>query len=148
MVIAFASDHGGYELKKSLMEYAEGIGYTVVDYGTHDKESCDYPDFGYMAAKSVADGVSDAGVVVCTTGIGMSIVANKVKGVRCALCRDEKDAEMTRRHNNSNVLALGQAATGEEEAKRIMSRFLGTEFEGGRHERRVDKISDIERKER
>lgn len=144
MVVSFACDHGGLELKKCLAEYADSKGYSIIDFGTFDKESCDYPDFGVKVATSVAKGESDFGVCVCTTGIGMSMVANKVDGARCALCHSENDAEMTRRHNNANILALGQKTLSEEQAKSIFDIFMTTAFEGGRHLRRVNKITDIE----
>ena len=144
MKIGFACDHGGLELKNSLMAHAKEKGFEVTDYGTFTKDSCDYPDFAYLCAKSVADGVNERGVVVCTTGIGVSMVANKVKGVRCALCHSIRDAEMTRRHNNANMIAMGQSSTDEGLADEMLDVFLSTEFEGGRHERRVNKITAIE----
>ncbi|MEG1710742.1 MAG: ribose 5-phosphate isomerase B [Clostridia bacterium] len=144
-MIGFACDHGGLELKNALAEYAQSCGFNVRDFGTFSKESCDYPDFAFPCAKSVATGECDFGVVVCTTGIGMSICANKVKGVRCALCRSEKDAEMTRRHNNANIIAFGQANGDIELSKKILEIFLNTQFEGGRHQRRVDKITAEEK---
>ncbi len=146
MKIGFACDHGGLELKNHLIEYAGKKGYEVKDYGTFTKDSCDYPDFAYPCAKSVADGENDRGVVVCTTGIGVSMVANKVHGVRCALCHSRKDAEMTRRHNNANVIAMGQSSTDEKLAEEMFDIFMTTDFEGGRHERRVNKIMEIENK--
>lgn len=144
MNIALASDHGGYALKEHLKAYLEKQGYTVTDFGTHSTESCDYPDFGLAAARAVAGGQCQRGIVVCTTGIGISITANKVRGIRCALCRDLLSAQLTRRHNDANMLALAGGFTGALEAEHLADTFLTTEFEGGRHRRRVDKIMEIE----
>lgn len=145
MKISMGSDHGGYELKERLKARLIEQGHEVVDCGTNSLDSCDYPDFGRPAAQLVADGVCERGVVVCTTGIGISMVANKVKGVRCALCHDPLSAEMTRRHNDANMLALGGQIIGGNLAERILDVFLSTGFEGGRHQRRVDKIMETER---
>ena len=144
MKIAMASDHGGYALKQELAEYLRQQGHTVRDFGCHDTTSCDYPDFGAAAARAVACGACERGIVVCTSGIGMSITANKVRGIRCALCSEPYSAEMTRRHNDANVLALGAGFTGAVMARRIVDVFLATAFEGGRHQRRVDKIAALE----
>ena len=119
-------------------------GLQVADCGTHCTDICDYPDFGIAAAKLVADGSCERGVVLCTTGIGMSMAANKVKGVRCALCHETLSAEMTRRHNDANVLAMGAGVTGGNLAERILDVFLSTDFEGGRHQRRIDKMMEAE----
>ena len=140
MKIAVASDHGGLNLKNSLIEYLQQNGHEVVDFGTTTTESCDYPDFARPAAEAVACGKCERGIVCCTTGIGVSIVANKVRGVRCALCFNVEMATMTRRHNNANVLALGQKYVDGEMAKLIAETFLTTPFDGGRHATRVDKI--------
>ena len=140
MKISLASDHGGLQLKNQIHDYLTQLGHTVVDYGTDSLDSCDYPDFARPAALAVANGECERGVVVCTTGIGVSMVANKVKGVRCALCVNPDMAKMTRAHNNSNVLALGQKYVDFETAKQIVDNFLSTPFEGGRHAERVDKI--------
>ena len=145
MKISIACDHGGYDLKESLKKWLTEKNYEVIDYGTNSKDSCDYPDFGRLAAEAVRDKVVDKGIVICTTGIGMSIVANKVKGVRCALVSNTEGASLTRRHNDSNVLALGAKFTEDALAKEITKIWLDTEFEGGRHQRRVDKIMDIEK---
>ena len=145
MKIALGSDHGGYELKERIKSFLEAKGIACEDFGTHSKDSCDYPVFGKAAAEAVADGRCDKGIVVCTTGIGISITANKVKGVRCALCSDSLSAEMTRRHNDANMLALGAGFTGPNLAERIVEVFLNTEFEGGRHARRVDLIKEMEK---
>ena len=143
-MIALACDHGGLELKNAIKQYLTEQGLEYKDFGTDTKDSCDYPDYAAPAARSVANGECDRGIVVCTTGIGVSIVANKVAGVRCALCGDVLSAEMTRRHNNTNVLALGAGVTGENLALKIVDVWLNTEFEGGRHQRRVDKIAQVE----
>lgn len=142
MKISLASDHGGFQLKEAVKKYLTEQGHEIVDCGTYAEESCDYPDFGKQAALSVANGECERGIVVCTTGIGMSMVANKVHGVRCALCTSVDMAVMTRRHNNANVLALGQKYVNVKLAKLIIDAFLCTEFEGGRHEIRVNKIED------
>ena len=144
MKIAIASDHGAYELKERLKVWLTGHGYEFIDCGTHSTESCDYPDFGRAAAHLVADGACERGVVLCTTGIGISMTANKVKGIRCALCHEPLSAEMTRRHNDANMLAMGAQIIGGNLAERTLEVFLTTEFEGGRHQRRVDKIMETE----
>ena len=125
MKLSVASDHGGYELKTQLAEYLRNLGHTVVDFGTNGKESCDYPDFARPAAQAVANGECQRGIVVCTTGIGVSIVANKVRGVRCALCMNADMAHMTRAHNNANMLAMGQKYVDFATAKLIEYRFRG-----------------------
>lgn len=144
MKISIGCDHGGYALKEHIKAYLEEKGHELLDCGTYSTESCDYPDFGRAAAQAVADGKCERGIVICTTGIGISIAANKVKGVRCALCTETWTAEMTRRHNNSNVLAMGAGVVGPNLAKEIVKTFLATDFEGGRHQRRVDKMMEIE----
>ncbi len=145
MKIALGSDHGGYELKERIKAFLDSRNIPYEDFGTDSKESCDYPVFGKAAAEAVADGRCDRGIVVCTTGIGISITANKVKGIRCALCSDSLSAEMTRRHNDANMLALGAGFTGPNLAERIVEVFLNTEFEGGRHARRVGLITEMEK---
>lgn len=140
MKISIACDHGGLELKKAVIGYLNEIGHSVRDFGTYTNESCDYPDFARLAAEAVAEGVCERGIVICTTGIGVSIVANKCKGVRCALCSNCDMAEMTRRHNNANMLAMGQKYVSVDLALEIVKTFLNTEFEGGRHAKRVEKI--------
>ena len=143
-MIAIASGHGGYQLKEHLKAYLAAKGITCEDFGTDSTDSCDYPLFGKAAAQAVADGRCEKGIVICTTGIGISISANKVKGIRCALCADALSAEMTRRHNDANMLALGAGITGSMLAERIVDVFLNTEFEAGRHARRVGLMMDIE----
>jgi len=144
MKISIASDHGGVDLKEELRGGLTGQGHEVVDFGCHGKESCDYPDFAGPAARAAASGECERGIVICTTGIGVSMTANKVKGVRCALCGDPWSAEMTRRHNDANVLAIGAGVTGPLLARQIVTAFLTHEFEGGRHQRRVDKVMSAE----
>ena len=144
-MIAIASDHGGYMLKEHIKAYLAAKGITCEDFGTDSTDSCDYPVFGRAAAQAVASGRCEKGIVICTTGIGISIAANKVKGVRCALCGDVLSAQLTRRHNNANMLALGAGITGPLLAEQIVDAFLSTEFEGGRHERRVGLMMDIEK---
>jgi ribose 5-phosphate isomerase B len=146
MKIALGSDHGGFALKQDVIKYLESKGIEYKDFGTYSTESCDYPVFGEAAARAVASGEYDRGIVVCTTGIGISIAANKVKGIRCALCSEPLSAEMSRRHNNANMLAMGGGLINKNMAERIVEVFLGTEFEGGRHQRRIDIISKIEEK--
>lgn len=144
MKIAVGCDHGGYELKEYILKVLEKLGHESEDFGCYSLESCDYPDFGAAAAKAVAEGTCDMGIVICTTGIGISMVANKVKGIRCAHCADSLQAEMTRRHNNANMMAIGAGFTGKNLAERMVEVFLSTEFEGGRHIRRVDKMMALE----
>ena len=143
-MIAIASDHGGYALKEHIKTYLAAKGVKCQDFGTHSTESCDYPVFGRAAAEAVASGQCEKGIVICTTGIGISITANKVKGIRCALCGDPLSAELTRRHNNANMLAMGAGIIGPNLAERIVDAFLTAQFEGGRHERRVNLITAME----
>ena len=128
MKISIACDHGGFELKENLKKWLKENNYEVIDYGTNSLDSCDYPDFGRKAAEAVRDNLVDRGIVICTTGIGMSIVANKVKGIRCALVSNTEGASLTRRHNDSNVLALGAKFTDDALAKEITKIWLETEF--------------------
>jgi len=144
MKISMGCDHGAFPLKEHLKAYLTDKGHEVVDCGTYSTDSCDYPLFGKAAAEKVASGECERGIVVCTTGIGISIAANKVKGIRCALCADPYSAEMTRRHNDANMLSLGAGIVGKNLAERIVDAFLTAEFEGGRHQRRVDQIAAIE----
>lgn len=144
MMISIAADHGGFALKEHIKAYLTAKGYEVKDFGTSSEESCDYPDFARPAAEAVASGQCEKGIVICTTGIGVSITANKVHGIRCALCSDSLTAEMTRRHNDSNMLAMGAGIIGNNLAERIVDTFLNTQFEGGRHQRRIDKMMAIE----
>lgn len=144
MRIAMGCDHGGFDLKEDIKAFLSEQGHEVEDFGCYGKESCDYPEFAEAAARAVAEGKCERGIVICTTGIGISISANKVKGVRCALCGDPWSAEMTRRHNDANMLAMGAGVVGPLLARQIVTAFLGHDFEGGRHQRRVDKMMDIE----
>ena len=146
MVVALACDHGAYDLKEALKRHLEGKGVTCKDFGCYNKESCDYTDFAAPAARAVAAGECDKGIVCCTTGIGVSITANKIKGIRCALVSDLMTARLTRQHNDSNVLAMGAGVIGEKLALEIADTFLETAFEGGRHERRVKKLMALEEK--
>ena len=146
MRVVLGSDHGGYETKLAAIEYLKEKNIEYVDLGCYSKDSVDYPEYGIKVAEYVRDNVDTVGIVVCTTGIGISISANKVKGIRCALCFNEKVAMMTRLHNNSNVLALPGAYITKEETYKIVEAFLTTEFEGGRHSRRLDIISDYDNK--
>ena len=140
-MIALGSDHGGYDLKCQIMEHLKERGLEFKDFGCFDKSSCDYPDFGKAAAEAVASGECDRGIVICTTGIGISIAANKVSGIRCALCTDPYLAKMTRLHNDANMLALGGGTTGRNLAVEIVDTFLDTEFsQGENHKRRISKI--------
>ena len=147
MKIAVACDHGGLNLKKAVIAYIEKCGHTAVDFGTDSTASCDYPDFAVLAAEAVANGECERGIVVCSSGIGVSIVANKVPGIRCAHCHDTYCAKYTRLHNDANMIAFGEKVVGEGLMEELVSIFFTTEFEGGeRHERRVGKIAEIEKK--
>ncbi len=142
-MIAIGSDHGGYDLKEAVKEHLAKQGVECKDVGCPDKTSCDYPIFGKAVARAVASGECEKGIVICTTGIGMSIVANKVKGIRCALCADSWTAKMTREHNNSNVLAMGAGVVGTNLALNIVDVFLNTPFPGEeKHVRRVNSIEN------
>ena len=143
-MIAVACDHGAYALKEAVKAHLAEKGYEVKDFGTNGTESCDYPDFAGPAAQAVASGECEKGIVLCTTGIGVSITANKVKGIRCALLHDLLSAKMTRQHNDTNMMAIGAAITGEKLALEIVDVWLTTEFEGGRHQRRIDKMMAYE----
>ena len=142
--LGLCCDHAGYELKEYVKQILDSKGLAYKDFGTCSTESCDYPDFGAAAARAVAEGKCDRGIVICTTGIGISIAANKIKGIRCAHCADCLEAEMTRRHNDANMMAIGAGFTGKNMAERMVEVFLTTEFEGGRHERRVNKMMALE----
>jgi ribose 5-phosphate isomerase B len=147
MKIALGADHAGYELKQKVRDRLEKNGHTVSDMGTVSTESVDYPDYAQKVAHEVSQGRSDFGVLVCGSGIGMSITANKVNGIRAANVSDEQDARLSREHNNANVLAIGARIIGEEKAMKIVDIFLNTSFAGGRHERRVEKIAKVEKEE-
>ena len=146
MKIAIGCDHGALELKNALVARLQKQGYTVEDFGTYTADSCDYPEFAAAAAKAVASGSCDRGIVLCTTGIGASIVANKVDGVRCALLTDTWSAKMTRLHNDTNVMALGAGIVGKNLALEIVDTWLETEFSGdARHARRIEKVMALEK---
>ena len=146
MKIAIGCDHGALALKNKLVSYLEGKGNEVKDFGTYTNASCDYPEFAAAAAKAVASGECEKGIVLCTTGIGVSISANKVDGIRCALLSDVWSAKMTRLHNDTNVMALGAGVVGENQALEIVDTWLGTEFSGAeRHQRRIDKVMALEK---
>ena len=145
MKISIGCDHGALALKNILIAHLQENGHTVVDFGTHTTDSCDYPDFAAMAARAVASGECEKGIVLCTTGIGVSISANKIKGIRCALLSDVVSARMTREHNDTNVMALGAKVVSPALALEITDTWLSTPFSGEpRHQRRVDKISALE----
>jgi ribose 5-phosphate isomerase B len=144
MKVALASDHGGFRLKEELKGVIQELGHQYQDFGAHSEESVDYPDLAAAAARAVAGGTCDLGIVVCGTGIGMSIAANKIRGIRAANCNDCFSASMARAHNNANILTLGQRVLGSELAKMIVKIFLATPFEGQRHQRRLDKIASLE----
>ncbi|MCB5559748.1 ribose 5-phosphate isomerase B [Anaerosalibacter bizertensis] len=146
MKVGIGSDHGGYELKEYIKGFLEEEGIEYIDYGTNSSESVDYPEFGEKVALAVKNGECDRGIVICGTGIGISISCNKVAGIRCALCGDTYSAKMSVEHNNAQVLALGGRVVGKDLALEIVSTWLSARFQGGRHERRVNKISDIETK--
>jgi len=146
MKIAIGCDHGALDLKNALVAHLQEKGYEVEDFGTYTKDSCDYPDFAAAAAHAVADGKCDRGIVLCTTGIGVSITANKVDGIRCALLHDLLSARMTREHNDTNMMAMGAAVTGQMLALEIADTWLTTEFSHGpRHQRRIDKMMALEK---
>lgn len=146
MKIGIGSDHGGYDLKEHVVKYLQDEGIEYVDYGTDSLESVDYPEFGQKVAEAVINKEVDKGIVICGTGIGISISANKVPGIRCALCGDTYSARMSIEHNNANILALGGRVTGRDLAIEIVSVWLKATFQGDRHIRRINKISDIESK--
>ena len=145
MKIAIACDHGGFKLKQAVIQELKRLGHEVEDFGTYNEESCDYPDYARKAAKAVASGECEKGVVICGTGIGVSITANKVKGIRCALCHDVYSAKKTRQHNDANMLAMGARVIGEGLALEIVDAFFTSEFEGGRHIRRIEKMMALEK---
>ena len=143
-MIALACDHTGIELKKEIMKLLDSLQLTYKDFGTNTTESCDYPVYGYRAAKAVASGECDRGILICGTGIGIGIAASKVKGIRVCTCSDVYSAELSKRHNNSNILTMGARVVGTDLAKMIAEHWLLAEFEGGRHQRRIDMIAAIE----
>ena len=146
-MIAIGCDHGGFALKQEVMRHLDELGLAYQDFGTYSEESCDYPVYGEAVARAVAAGECERGILCCGTGIGISIAANKVPGIRCACCSDCYSATMTRRHNDANMLAMGARVVGPDLGRMIARMFLTTDFEGGRHQRRIDQIAAIERGE-
>ena len=147
MKIGIANDHASVEMKQQVVVYLKEKGYDVVNYGTDSTESCDYPVYGEKSGHAVVSGEVDFGIAICGTGLGISLAANKVHGIRAAVCSEPYTARLSRQHNNANILAFGSRVIGIELAKMIIDEFLGAEFEGGRHQRRVDMIMDVERRE-
>ena len=146
MKISIGCDHGALDLKKAVVEHLQKQGHEVKDFGTYTLDSCDYPEYAAAAAQAVADGACDKGIVLCTTGIGVSITANKIKGIRCALLSDVLSAKMTRLHNDTNVMALGAGIVGTNLALEIVDTWIGTAFSGeARHQRRIDKVMALEK---
>ena len=143
-MIALGCDHGGFALKQAVKKFLDEKGLEYKDYGTYTEESCDYPEYGEAVAKAIVAGECDRGILICGTGIGISLAANKVKGIRAALCHNEFTAQMCREHNNAQILAMGARVLEEDMALRIVDIFLNTEFAGGRHETRVNKLMEIE----
>ena len=144
MNIAMGNDHSAIELKNIIKEFVESKGYEVIDFGTNTPESCDYPVFGEKVGRAVASGEADLGIVICGTGVGISLAANKVKGIRACVCSEPYTAKLSKMHNNSNVLAFGARVVGSEMAKMITEEWLDAKYEGGRHQRRVDMLMEIE----
>lgn len=144
MKIAMGNDHVALSLKREIKIYLESKGYEILDLGTHNEERCDYPVYGEAVARSVASGTADCGIVICGTGVGISLAANKVRGIRAVVCSEPYSAMLSKQHNNTNILAFGARVVGTELAKMIVDSWLSAEFEGGRHQRRIDMISDIE----
>ena len=147
MRIAIGNDHTATEMKRHIMAYLENKGYELVNFGTDGDERVDYPVYGKAVARAVANGKCDLGILICGTGIGISLAANKVHGIRAAVCSEPYSAELTRRHNNANIIAFGARVVGTAMAERIVDAFLEAEYEGGRHQARIDMISEIEEEE-
>ena len=145
MTIAIAADHGGFELKDILIDYLAGKGNAVINLGTDSPESVDYPDYARACCDEVLSKRADFGILVCGTGVGISIAANKIDGIRCGLCPSKEIAALVKQHNNANVIALGGRFTSSEEGKAIVDSYMSAEFEGGRHQQRVDKIMALEK---
>ena len=143
-MIALGCDHGGFQLKQAVMKHLDELGLEYKDYGTYNEESCDYPVYGEAVANAIVKGECDKGIIICGTGIGISIAANKVDGIRAALCSDCFSAQMCREHNDAQILAMGARVLGQGLALKIVDTFLTTEFAGGRHERRVNRLMEIE----
>ena len=147
MKIGIGNDHAALEMKNQVMEYLEEKGYEVINYGTNTPESCNYPEFGEKVGRAVVSGEVDCGILICGTGVGISLAANKVKGERAVVCSEPYSAKLSKQHNNTNILAFGARVVGIELAKMIIDEWLGAEFEGGRHQTRVDMIMAIENKD-
>lgn len=147
MKIVIGNDHVAVDMKKHIVDYLQNKGHEVINFGTDSGERCDYPIFGKKVADAVACGECDLGVLICGTGIGISLAANKVKGIRAAVCSDPYSARLTRQHNNANIIAFGARVIGEATAEMIVDEFLTAKYEGGRHQNRIDMISAIERGE-
>ena len=147
MKSGIGNDHAALEMKNQVMEYLEEKGYEVINYGTNTPESCNYPEFGEKVGRAVVSGEVDCGILICGTGVGISLAANKVKGVRAVVCSEPYSAKLSKQHNNTNILAFGARVVGIELAKMIIDEWLGAEFEGGRHQTRVDMIMAIENKD-
>ena len=146
MKIGIGNDHAAVEMKNEVVEFLKGLGHEVVNYGTDTHESCNYPEYGEKVGRAVVAGEVDAGILICGTGVGISLAANKVKGVRAVVCSEPYSAKLSKQHNNTNILAFGARVIGIELAKMIITEWLNAEFEGGRHQKRVDMIMDIENK--
>ncbi|WP_033126003.1 ribose 5-phosphate isomerase B [Eubacterium sp. ER2] len=147
MRIGIGNDHSAVEMKKEVMKFLQDLGYEVINYGTDSTESCDYPVYGEKIGRAVVAKEVDLGILICGTGVGISLAANKVKGVRAVVCSEPYSARLSRQHNNTNILAFGARVVGIELAKMIIEEWLNAEFEGGRHQRRVDMIMDIEKRD-
>lgn len=147
MKIGIGNDHAALEMKNQVMEYLKEKGYEVINYGTNTPESCNYPEFGEKVGRAVVSGEVDCGILICGTGVGISLAANKVKGVRAVVCSEPYSAKLSKQHNNTNILAFGARVVGIELAKMLIDEWLGAEFEGGRHQTRVDMIMAIENKD-
>lgn len=146
MRIGIGNDHTAFDLKNIIKAHLEGQGYEVVDYGSYSSERCNYPEFGEKVARAIVAGEVELGVLICGTGVGISLAANKVKGIRAAVCSEPYTAQMVRRHNNAQIIAFGARVVGDEMAKMIVDEFLNAKFEGGRHQTRVDMIMNVEEK--
>ncbi len=146
MKIAIGNDHAALEMKREIMAYLQELGYEVINYGTDTSDSCNYPDYGEKVGRAVVDGEADCGVLICGTGVGISIAANKIPGVRAAVCSDTTTARLVKEHNNANIIAFGARIVGIEVAKDIVKTYLEAEFQGGRHQTRIDMIHAIEQK--
>ncbi len=143
MIIAIGNDHVAFEMKNEIIKYLEELGHTVIDLGAYSSERCDYPVYGEKVARAVANGEADKGIAICGTGVGISLAANRVKGIRAVVCSEPYSASLSRAHNNTNVLCFGARVIGVELAKLIVKSFLETEFEGGRHAHRVEMLDEI-----